>query len=71
MKNTPDTRCRSATLGIADIGPFKPYVTQMAVGTYTVIWISTNQHYEGVWYNVISVTRGWGVQFPEKVVCNT
>ena len=28
------------------------------------------KHYEGVWFNVISVTRGWslwvGVNFPEK-----
>ena len=25
------------------------------------------KHYEGVMFNVISVTRGWvGVQFPEK-----
>ena len=30
------------------------------------------KRYEGVRFNVISVTRGWvGVQFPEKAVRNT
>ena len=31
------------------------------------VWFSGKKHYEGVMFNVISVTRGWvGVQFPEK-----
>ena len=30
--------------------------------------IFRKKHYEGVMFNVISVTRGWvGVQFPEKI----
>ena len=45
-------------------GPFKCYVTQMGVGG---VWFSGKKRYEGVMFNVISVTRGWvGVQFPEK-----
>ena len=33
------------------------------------IRFSGEKHYEGVRFNVISVTRGWvGVQFPEKSV---
>ena len=47
---------------IVDKGPFKCYVTQMGVGH-----IFRKKRYEGVRFNVISVTRGWvGVQFPEK-----
>ena len=31
------------------------------------LWFSGKKHYEGVIFNVISVTRGWvGVQFPKK-----
>ena len=31
------------------------------------VWFSGKKRYEGVMFNVISVTRGWvGVQFPEK-----
>ena len=31
------------------------------------VLFSGKKHYEGVMFNVISVTRGWvGVQFPEK-----
>ena len=36
--------------------------------------ISLKKHYEDVWFNVMSVTRGWvGVKFPEKKCfkCNT
>ena len=45
-----------------DMGPFKCYVTQMGVVTF-----SRKKCYEGVWSNVISVTRGWvGVKFPGK-----
>ena len=43
--------------------PFKCYVTQMGVGECHIFW---KKHYEGVRYNVIGVTRGWGVQFPVK-----
>ena len=45
-------------------GPFKCYVTQMGVGGVT---FSGKKCYEGVRYNVISITRGWvGVQFPRE-----
>ena len=45
-------------------GPFKCYVTQMGVGG---VRFSGKKRYEGVMFNVISVTRGWvGVQFPGK-----
>ena len=45
-------------------GPFKCYVTQMGVGG---VRFSGKKRYEGVRFNVISVTRGWvWVQFPEK-----
>ena len=36
------------------------------VGEGGGIQICTDQRYEGVCSNVISVIRGWGVQFPEK-----
>ena len=46
-------------------GPFKCYVMQMGVGGG--IKFSGKKRYEGVRFNVISVTRGWvGVQFPGK-----
>ena len=46
------------------LGPFKCYVTQMGVGGGLIF---LEKRYEGVMFNVISVTRGWvGVQFPEK-----
>ena len=44
--------------------PFKCYVTP-----WWCIWICIMS--EGVWFNVISVTRWWGVQFPEKTLHNT
>ena len=45
-------------------GPFKCYITQMGVGG---VCFFEKKSYEGVMFNVISVTRGWvGVQFPEK-----
>ena len=45
-------------------GPFKFYVTLMGVGGGKIF---RKKRYEGVMFNVISVTRGWvGVQFPEK-----
>ena len=45
-------------------GPFKCYVTQMGVGG---LRFSVKKRYEGVRFNVISITRGWvGVQFPHK-----
>ena len=45
-------------------GPFECYVTQMVVGG---VRFSRKNRYEGVMFNVISVTRGWvGVQFPGK-----
>ena len=45
------------------VGPFKCYVMQWGVGG---TWISTNLHYEDVWSNVNSVTRGWGCQILGK-----
>ena len=46
------------------MGPFKCYVMQMGVGG---VKSSGKKRYEGVRFNVISITRGWvGVQFPEK-----
>ena len=49
---------------ILNQGPFKCYVTQMGVGVSDFLG---KKRYEGVMFNVISVTRGWvGVQFPEK-----
>ena len=46
------------------LGPFKCYVTQMGVGGVNFYG---KKHYEGVRFNVISVTRGWvGVHFPGK-----
>ena len=48
-------------------GPFKCYVTQMG---WRVSDFLEKKRYEGVMFNVISVTRGWvggGVQFPEKI----
>ena len=46
-------------------GPFKCYVTQMGVGGG--VRFSGKKRYEGIMFNVISVTRGWvGVQFAEK-----
>ena len=46
------------------MGPFKCYATQMGVGGCQNF---RKKRYEGVRFNVISVTRGWvGVQFPEK-----
>ena len=45
-------------------GPLKCYVMQMGVGG---LKFSEEKRYEGVRFNVISVTRGWvGVQFPGK-----
>ena len=45
-------------------GPFKCYVTHTGVG---MSHFPGRKRYEGVRFNVISVTRGWvGVQFPEK-----
>ena len=50
-------------------GPFKCYVMQVGVGG---INFSGKKHYEGVRFNVISVTRGWmGVQFPKNALRNT
>ena len=49
---------------VTTMGPFKCYVTQMGVGG---VRFSRKKRYEGVMFNVNSVTRGWvGVQFPEK-----
>ena len=57
---------RTATTQITGMGPFKCYVTQMGVGGVT---FSGKKRYEGVRFNVISVTRGLvGVQFPGKSV---
>ena len=30
------------------------------------IRVSADQHYKGVLFNFIRVTRGWGIQFAEK-----
>ena len=49
---------------IVDKGPFKCYLTPMGVGGGHIF---RKKLYEGVMFNVISVTRGWvGVQFPKK-----
>ena len=54
-------------LSTATWGPFKCYVMQCGGGCD----MFRKKHYEGVWFNVISVTRGWvGVNFPEKRVTN-
>ena len=54
----------SSEQSIACMGPFKCYVTQMGVGGVT---FAGKKHYEGVMYNVISVTRGCvGVQLTGK-----
>ena len=46
------------------MGPFKCYVTQWRVGGCR---LSRKKRYEGVRFNVISVTNGWvGVKFPGK-----
>ena len=46
------------------MGPFKCYVTQLGVGGVS---FPGKKRYEGVRFNVISVTRGWvGVKFPGK-----
>ena len=46
------------------IGPFKCYVTQMR---WEGVKFSGKKRYEGVSFNVISVTRGWVVvQFLRK-----
>ena len=47
-------------------GPFKCYVTQVGVGG---VRFSGKKRYEGVMFNVISVTRGWvGSNFQENSV---
>ena len=47
------------------MGPFKCYVMKMGVGG--VSNVLEKKRYEGVRFNVISVTRGWvWVQFPGK-----
>ena len=45
-------------------GPFKCYITQIGGG----VKFSGEKHYEGVRFNVISVTgtMGWVVSFPHK-----
>ena len=58
--------CELPVLCLLNMGPFKCYVTQMGVGGGGVRF-SGKKCYEGVRFNVISITRGWvGVQFPEK-----
>ena len=50
-------------------GPFKCYVMQLGWGGGGVGGVSFPgiKRYEGVRFNVVSVTWGWvGVQFPEK-----
>ena len=47
------------------MGPFKCYKNN--AGGDGGVRFSGKKHYEGVRFNVISVTRGWvGVQFPDK-----
>ena len=63
---SPSVKGLQRLLDICDVygqkGPFKCYVTQMGVGGVTFFG---KKRYEGVRYNVISITRGWvGVQFP-------
>ena len=46
-------------------GPFMCYVTQMGVGVSDFL---EKKRYEGVMFNVISVTRGWmGSNFQKKI----
>ena len=53
-----------------DKGPFKCYVTQWGGGRGCQFL--GKMRYEGVPFNVISVTRFWvGVKFPGKVLRNT
>ena len=42
-----------------DKGPFKCYVTQIGGGGGGGVNFSRKKHYEGVRFNVISVTKGW------------
>ena len=50
------------------LGASKCYVTQMGGGGGLSDFLE-KKSYEGVRFNVISVTRGWvGVEFPEKTV---
>ena len=49
-------------------GPFKCYVTRLGVGGVS---FHGKKRYEDVRFNVISVTRGWGVKFPGKKCTRT
>ena len=61
---TPAARAHSLLGQNRGKGTFKYYVTQMGVG---VSDFPEKKRYEGVMFNVISVTRVWvGVQFPGK-----
>ena len=47
-----------------DKEPFQCYVMQWGVSAFL-----EKKHYKGVWFNAISMTRGWvGVKFPGKSV---
>ena len=51
------------TASVLTMGPFKCYVTPWGGG----VSFPRKKRYEGVRFNVISVTRGWvGVKFPGK-----
>ena len=57
------------SIRVRSMGPFKCYVMQMGGG----VTFSGNKRYEGVMYNIISVTTGWGPISWEKALrsCNT
>ena len=52
------------TYGMTPKGPFKCYITQWGGGGVS---FPRKKLYEGVRFNIISVTRAW-VKFPEKNV---
>ncbi len=60
-------RCQAKVPGIGAI-----QVLRNAVGGGGGVSFPEKKRYEGVWFNVISVTRGWvGVKFPGKKHLNS
>ena len=48
------------------MGPFKYYVMQWG---WEGVKFHGKKRYKDVWFNIISITRGWvGVDFPKKSV---
>ena len=50
---------------VCSLGPLKCYITQMGVGG---VRFSGKKRYEGVMFNVINVTRGWGSNLQKNSV---